>query len=122
MLVFLNHFVMLWSVPVIPISMITLCISFCFCFYFFSGRAISFVTKNFFSKANGNRRGVPNVAVVVLDGWPTDKVEETSKLARESGINIFFITIEAAVESEKQYVVEPNFANKVCNCPETHPT
>nr|XP_013011153.1 vitrin [Cavia porcellus] len=80
-----------------------------------AGRAISFVTKNFFSKANGNRRGVPNVAVVVLDGWPTDKVEETSKLARESGINIFFITIEAAVESEKHYVVEPSFANKaVC--------
>lgn len=79
------------------------------------GRAISFVTKNFFSKANGNRGGAPNVAVVVLDGWPTDKVEETSRLARESGINIFFITIEAAVENEKQYMVEPNFANKaVC--------
>ncbi|KAM6179728.1 vitrin isoform 2-T2 [Erethizon dorsatum] len=80
-----------------------------------AGRAISFVTKNFFSKANGNRNGVPNVAVVVLDGWPTDKVEEASRLSRESGINIFFITIEAAIENEKQYVVEPNFANKaVC--------
>ncbi|EHB07441.1 Vitrin [Heterocephalus glaber] len=80
-----------------------------------AGRAISFVTKNFFSKANGNRGGAPNVAVVLLDGWPTDKVEETSRLARESGINIFFITIEAALENEKQYVVEPNFASKaVC--------
>ncbi|XP_005390916.1 PREDICTED: vitrin [Chinchilla lanigera] len=80
-----------------------------------AGGAISFVTKNFFSKANGNRSGAPNVAVVVLDGWPTDKVEEASRLARESGINIFFITIEAAIENEKQYVVEPNFANKaVC--------
>ncbi|XP_055096674.1 vitrin isoform X4 [Symphalangus syndactylus] len=79
------------------------------------GRAISFVTKNFFSKANGNRSGAPNVVVVMVDGWPTDKVEEASRLARESGINIFFITIEGAAENEKQYVVEPNFANKaVC--------
>uniref|UniRef100_A0A5F5Q1W0 Vitrin n=1 Tax=Equus caballus TaxID=9796 RepID=A0A5F5Q1W0_HORSE len=79
------------------------------------GRAISFVTKNFFSKVNGNRGGAPNVAVVIVDGWPTDKVEEASRLARESGINIFFITIEGAVENEKQYVIEPNFANKaVC--------
>ncbi|XP_012509289.1 PREDICTED: vitrin isoform X2 [Propithecus coquereli] len=80
-----------------------------------AGRAISFVTKNFFSKANGNRGGSPNVAVVLVDGWPTDKVEEASRLARESGINIFFITIEGAVENEKQYVPEPNFVNKaVC--------
>ncbi|XP_048209551.1 vitrin [Perognathus longimembris pacificus] len=79
------------------------------------GRAISIATKNFFSKANGNRGGAPNVVVVMVDGWPTDKVEETSRLARESGINIFFITIEGAVENEKQYVMEPNFANKaVC--------
>ncbi|XP_065783467.1 vitrin isoform X3 [Muntiacus reevesi] len=80
-----------------------------------AGRAISFVTKNFFSKVNGNRGGAPNVAVVMVDGWPTDKVEEASRLARESGINIFFITIEGASENEKQYVLEPNFANKaVC--------
>ncbi|XP_069881467.1 vitrin isoform X3 [Dipodomys merriami] len=79
------------------------------------GRAISFVTKNFFSNANGNRGGAPNVVVAMVDGWPTDKVEESSRLARESGINIFFITIEGAVENEKQHMVEPNFANKaVC--------
>nr|XP_040136174.1 vitrin-like isoform X2 [Ictidomys tridecemlineatus] len=79
------------------------------------GWAISFVTKTFFSKSNGNRGGTPNVAVVMVDSWPTDKVEEASTLARELGINIFFITVEAAVENEKQYVMEPNFANKaVC--------
>jgi hypothetical protein len=80
---------------------------------FLPGRAISFVTKNFFSKASGNRGGAPNVVVVMVDGWPTDKVEETSRLARESGINVFFVTIEGAVENEEQYVMEPNFANKV---------
>ena len=66
------------------------------------------------------------MAVVMVDGWPTDKVEEASRLARESGINIFFITIEGASENEKQYMLEPNFANKVrllrkvCKW-ETHP-
>ncbi|XP_068420254.1 vitrin [Eschrichtius robustus] len=80
-----------------------------------AGRAISFVTQKFFSKSNGNRGGAPNVAVVMVDGWPTDKVEEASRFARESGINIFFITMEGASENEKQYVLEPNFANKaVC--------
>ncbi|XP_074065797.1 vitrin isoform X1 [Macrotis lagotis] len=79
------------------------------------GRALSFVTKNFFSNTNGNRGGAPNVAIVMVDGWPTDKVEEASRLARESGINIFFITIEGAVENEKHNVIEPNFVDKaVC--------
>ncbi|XP_053919543.1 vitrin isoform X3 [Cuculus canorus] len=79
------------------------------------GKALSFVNKNFFLDANGNRGGAPNVVVVMVDGWPTDRVEEASRLARESGINIFFVTIEAAAESEKQRIVEPNFVDKaVC--------
>ncbi|GAB0187186.1 vitrin [Grus japonensis] len=79
------------------------------------GKALSFVNKNFFLDANGNRGGAPNVVVVMVDGWPTDQVEEASRLARESGINIFFVTIEAAAESEKQNVIEPNFVDKaVC--------
>ncbi|NXJ94739.1 VITRN protein, partial [Corythaixoides concolor] len=79
------------------------------------GKALSFVNKNFFSDANGNRGGAPNVVVVMVDGWPTDQVEQASRLARESGINIFFVTIEAAAESEKQNIIEPNFVDKaVC--------
>ncbi|NXA32641.1 VITRN protein, partial [Eudromia elegans] len=79
------------------------------------GTALSFVNKNFFSDANGNRGGAPNVAIVMVDGWPTDKVEEASRLARESGINIFFVTIEEAAESEKHNVIEPDFVDKaVC--------
>uniref|UniRef100_A0A3Q3VYK0 Uncharacterized protein n=1 Tax=Mola mola TaxID=94237 RepID=A0A3Q3VYK0_MOLML len=65
--------------------------------------------------ANGNRGGAPNVAVVLVDGWPTDKVEEASRLARESGINIFFVTIEGPDDNEKQNLVEANFVDKaVC--------
>ncbi|XP_027590982.2 vitrin isoform X1 [Pipra filicauda] len=79
------------------------------------GKALSFVNKNFFLDANGNRGGAPNVVVVVVDGWPTDQVEEASRLARESGINIFFVTVEAAAQNEKQNVIEPNFVDKaVC--------
>ncbi|XP_064301940.1 vitrin isoform X2 [Phalacrocorax carbo] len=79
------------------------------------GKALSFVNKNFFSDANGNRGGAPNVVVVMVDGWPTDRVEGASRLARESGINIFFVTIEAAAESEQQNIIEPNFVDKaVC--------
>lgn len=109
MSVSLGLFVLLRSIPV---TVITPSMR----FLFLPGRAISFVTKNFFSKANGNRGGAPNVAVVLVDGWPTDKVEEAARLARESGINIFFITMEGAVDSEKPYVMEPNFASKVRNC------
>ncbi|NWR56102.1 VITRN protein, partial [Bucorvus abyssinicus] len=79
------------------------------------GKALAFVNKNFFLDANGNRGGAPNVVVVMVDGWPTDRVEEASRLARESGINVFFVTIEAAAESERQNVIEPDFVDKaVC--------
>ncbi|XP_070806382.1 vitrin [Pituophis catenifer annectens] len=79
------------------------------------GKALSFVNKNYFEDANGNRGGAPNVAVVLVDGWPTDKVEEASRLARESGINIFFVTIEGPDENEKKNVIETNFVDKaVC--------
>ncbi|XP_062320351.1 vitrin isoform X3 [Osmerus eperlanus] len=79
------------------------------------GKALSYVNKHYYSDANGNRGGAPNVAVVLVDGWPTDKVEEASRLARESGINIFFVTIEGPDENEKQNVVEANFVDKaVC--------
>ncbi|XP_075059732.1 vitrin isoform X2 [Mixophyes fleayi] len=79
------------------------------------GNALSYVNKNYFSDASGNRGAAPNVAVVLIDGWPTDKVEEASRLARESGINIFFVTIEGADDNERSSVVEPNFVDKaVC--------
>ncbi|XP_063773985.1 vitrin isoform X2 [Pseudophryne corroboree] len=79
------------------------------------GKALSYVNRNYFSDASGNRGAAPNVAVVLVDGWPTDKVEEASRLARESGINIFFVTIEGADDNERSSVVEPNFVDKaVC--------
>ncbi|XP_072292732.1 vitrin isoform X2 [Eucyclogobius newberryi] len=79
------------------------------------GKALSYINKLYFSDANGNRGSAPNVAVVLVDGWPTDKVEEASRLARESGINIFFVTIEGPDENEKHNLVEANFVDKaVC--------
>uniref|UniRef100_A0A671UB51 Vitrin n=1 Tax=Sparus aurata TaxID=8175 RepID=A0A671UB51_SPAAU len=79
------------------------------------GKALTYINRQYFSDANGNRGGAPNVAVVLVDGWPTDKVEEASRLARESGINIFFVTIEGPDDSEKPNLVETNFVDKaVC--------
>ncbi|XP_056423337.1 vitrin isoform X5 [Hyla sarda] len=79
------------------------------------GKALSYINRSYFSDASGNRGAAPNVAIVLVDGWPTDKVEEASRLARESGINIFFVTIEAADDNERSNVVEPNFVDKaVC--------
>ncbi|XP_061602124.1 vitrin isoform X2 [Cololabis saira] len=79
------------------------------------GKALSYINKQYFSDGNGNRGAAPNVAVVLVDGWPTDKVEEASRLARESGINIFFVTIEGPDEDEKQNLVEASFVDKaVC--------
>lgn len=78
-----------------------------------TGKALTYINRQYFSDANGNRGGAPNVAVVLVDGWPTDKVEEASRLARESGINIFFVTIEGPDESEKANLVETNFVDKV---------
>ncbi|KAJ8360052.1 hypothetical protein SKAU_G00165770 [Synaphobranchus kaupii] len=79
------------------------------------GKALHYINQHYFSDANGNRGGAPNVAVVLVDGWPTDRVEEASRLARESGINIFFVTIEGPDDNEKQNVVEANFVDKaVC--------
>ncbi|XP_072107076.1 vitrin isoform X2 [Mobula birostris] len=79
------------------------------------GRALNHTIGNFFTSEQGNRGGAPNVVVVLVDGWPTDKVGETARLARESGINIFFITVEGADENEQQNVVEKDFVDKsVC--------
>ncbi|KAJ8365952.1 hypothetical protein SKAU_G00147830 [Synaphobranchus kaupii] len=79
------------------------------------GKALSYINEHYFTDGNGNRGGAPNVVVVLVDGWPTDRVEEASRLARESGINIFFVTIEGPDEEEKKNVVEANFVDKaVC--------
>ncbi|XP_069741220.1 vitrin isoform X2 [Narcine bancroftii] len=79
------------------------------------GRALSHTIGSFFSSEQGNRGGAPNVVVVLVDGWPSDKVGDAARLARESGINIFFLTVEGADQSERQHLVERDFVDKsVC--------
>ncbi|XP_055981684.1 vitrin [Sorex fumeus] len=77
-----------------------------------AGRALSFTAQSFFSKANGNRIGTPNVAVVLVDGWPSDRVEDAARRAREAGINVFVLTVEGPLDSERELVLEPDFAHK----------
>lgn len=98
-----NHLLTCLTISLLPSGVLT-------------GKALSYINKQYFSDANGNRGGAPNVAVVLVDGWPTDKVEEASRLARESGINIFFVTIEGPDDNEKQNLIEANFVDKVEYC------
>uniref|UniRef100_A0A8C4QPI6 Vitrin n=1 Tax=Eptatretus burgeri TaxID=7764 RepID=A0A8C4QPI6_EPTBU len=79
------------------------------------GKGLQHVYKTFFLDKSGNRGRAPNVAVVLLDGWPSDAVKEPARLAREAGINIFMVTVEEADQDEKKLVSEADFVNQaVC--------
>uniref|UniRef100_UPI00358E9B59 vitrin isoform X2 n=1 Tax=Myxine glutinosa TaxID=7769 RepID=UPI00358E9B59 len=79
------------------------------------GKGLQHVYKTFFLAKSGNRGRAPNVAVVLLDGWPSDAVKEPARLAREAGINIFMVTVEEADQEEKKLVSEADFVNQaVC--------
>ncbi|XP_078452215.1 vitrin isoform X7 [Lampetra planeri] len=79
------------------------------------GRGLREVFDTVFLDENGNRGRAPNVVVVLLDGWPTDKLGDAARLSRESGINIFMVTVEEASSEEKRLLPEPDYVNQtVC--------
>ncbi len=51
--------------------------------------------------------------MVFVDGWPSDNVEEAAILARESGINIFFVSVAKPAPEEMSLVSEQDFMRKV---------
>lgn len=69
--------------------------------------------RNFFNPDYGVRRGYPRVIVVFVDGWPSDNVEEASVLARESGINVFFVSVAKPAPEEVNMVSDADFMRKV---------
>uniref|UniRef100_S4RHJ1 Vitrin n=1 Tax=Petromyzon marinus TaxID=7757 RepID=S4RHJ1_PETMA len=80
-----------------------------------TGRGLREVFDTVFLDENGNRGRAPNVVVVLLDGWPTDKLGDAARLSRESGINIFMVTVEEASSEEKRLLPEPDYVNQtVC--------
>uniref|UniRef100_A0A8C4QJW5 VWFA domain-containing protein n=1 Tax=Eptatretus burgeri TaxID=7764 RepID=A0A8C4QJW5_EPTBU len=85
-----------------------------------AGRAIDEVVQSFFQASAGNRREAPNAAVLLLDGWPSDDLEVPARAARETGINIFIVTVEGATSEELASGVHGDFVNKSVCRPDGH--
>uniref|UniRef100_A0A8C9Z3Y4 Cochlin n=1 Tax=Sander lucioperca TaxID=283035 RepID=A0A8C9Z3Y4_SANLU len=80
-----------------------------------TGKAIMHTVETFFSQENGGRRGHPRVMMVLIDGWPSDDLERAAILARDSGINIFLVSVAKPVPEELAMVRDKDFVKKaVC--------
>ncbi|XP_069573818.1 cochlin [Brachyistius frenatus] len=80
-----------------------------------TGKAIMFTAETFFNQENGGRRGHPRVMMVLVDGWPSDDLEQAAILARESGINVFLVSVAKPAPEELGMVWDKDFMKKaVC--------
>ncbi|KAK1894529.1 Cochlin [Dissostichus eleginoides] len=80
-----------------------------------TGKAIMHTAETFFSQENGARRGHPRVMMVLVDGWPSDDLEQAAMLARESGINVFLVSVARPAAEELTMVRDKDFMKKaVC--------
>ncbi|KAM9842568.1 cochlin [Aulostomus maculatus] len=78
-----------------------------------TGRAIIHTAERFFTQENGGRRGHPRVMVVLIDGWPSDSLERAAMFARESGINVFLVSVAKPAPEELAMVPDKDFMKKV---------
>lgn len=80
-----------------------------------TGKAITHTVETFFSSELGVRRGHPRVILALVDGWPSDSLEEAAVLARDSGINVFMVTVAKPSPEEVSMVSDPDYMKKaVC--------
>ncbi|CAL8283198.1 unnamed protein product [Lota lota] len=80
-----------------------------------TGMAIKHAAEGFFVAERGVRRGHPRVMLVLLDGWPSDDLEQAAGLARDSGINVFLLSVANPVPEEMPQVQDKDYAKKaVC--------
>uniref|UniRef100_A0A7N8YAL6 Cochlin n=1 Tax=Mastacembelus armatus TaxID=205130 RepID=A0A7N8YAL6_9TELE len=80
-----------------------------------TGKAIMHTAETFFTQENGGRRGHPRVMMVLVDGWPSDDLEQAAMLARESGINVFLVSVAKPAPEELATVRDKDFMKKaVC--------
>lgn len=80
-----------------------------------TGKAIMHTAETFFNQENGGRRGHPRVMVVIIDGWPSDDLEQAAMLARETGINVFLVSVAKPAPEELGMVRDKEFVKKaVC--------
>uniref|UniRef100_A0A8D2Q441 Cochlin n=1 Tax=Varanus komodoensis TaxID=61221 RepID=A0A8D2Q441_VARKO len=72
-------------------------------------------SQRFFSIENGVRKGIPKIVVVLIDGWPSDDMEEAGILAREFGVNVFIVSVAKPSPEELGMVQDVGFIEKaVC--------
>ncbi|CAF93030.1 unnamed protein product, partial [Tetraodon nigroviridis] len=80
-----------------------------------TGKAITHAAETFFQQERGGRRGYPRVMVVLVDGWPSDSLEQAAMLAREFGINVFLVSVAKPAPEELPMVPDKDFMKKaVC--------
>ncbi|KAG7233454.1 hypothetical protein INR49_007022 [Caranx melampygus] len=80
-----------------------------------TGKAIMHTAETFFIQENGGRRGHPRVMMVLIDGWPSDDLEQAAKFARDSGVNVFLVSVAKPAPEELAMVPDKDFVKKaVC--------
>ncbi|XP_042366549.1 matrilin-4 isoform X3 [Plectropomus leopardus] len=78
-----------------------------------TGLAIRYVMNAAFTAEEGDRPKVPNVAVIVTDGRPQDRVAEVAAEAREKGIEIYAVGVARADMASLRAMASPPFEDHV---------
>ncbi|XP_028284879.1 matrilin-4 isoform X4 [Parambassis ranga] len=78
-----------------------------------TGLAIRYVMNEAFTAEAGDRPKVPNVAVIVTDGRPQDRVAEVAAEAREKGIEIYAVGVARADMASLRAMASPPFEDHV---------
>uniref|UniRef100_A0A672ZEX0 Matrilin 4 n=1 Tax=Sphaeramia orbicularis TaxID=375764 RepID=A0A672ZEX0_9TELE len=78
-----------------------------------TGLAIKYVMNAAFTEEEGDRPKVPNVAVIVTDGRPQDRVAEVAAEAREKGIEIYAVGVARADMTSLRAMASPPFEDHV---------
>ncbi|XP_049893521.1 matrilin-4 isoform X2 [Epinephelus moara] len=78
-----------------------------------TGLAIRYVMNAAFTAEAGDRPKVPNVAVIVTDGRPQDRVAEVAAEAREKGIEIYAVGVARADMASLRAMASPPFEDHV---------
>ncbi|XP_041836989.1 matrilin-4 isoform X4 [Melanotaenia boesemani] len=78
-----------------------------------TGLAIRYMMNEAFTVEQGDRPRVPNVAVIVTDGRPQDRVAEVAAEARDKGIEIFAVGVARADMTSLRAMASPPFEDHV---------
>ncbi|KAG9353419.1 hypothetical protein JZ751_018015, partial [Albula glossodonta] len=78
-----------------------------------TGLAIKYAMNVAFSAEEGARAKIPNVAVIVTDGRPQDRVAEVAAAAREKGIEIYAVGVARADMNSLRAMASPPLEDHV---------